>query len=224
MLNKRTGLRAHILSRAIPVALGATILFLSSQMLLFGWNWRDIDMSETGNDIAHSSRLHSESLKQWSDVLGYRLMSRKIETTILLQRGIGMVSIDEVRRSALRVLQISPLEPGYWILLGRISQLNFSPEDESVNHLRMSYLSGRSDFTVMPARLNLALSLWPNLTESDKQIAVNDLTFGPFADQDAFEDIFKGAPNGTLQEIRAILDERSDDMLVKVDKLIQDRQ
>ena len=224
MLNKHYGFRTQILSRFVPVFFGVAILIISLQMLIFGWKWRDLDMSETGSEVTESILRQADSITPWRDVIGYRLMARKIETQYLLNRKHDTNTINALKSSVLRVLQVSPLEPSYWILLGRISQLSFAEEEEIVNHLRMSFLSGRSDFTVMSARFNLSLSIWPALTESDKQIAINDITFGPLSERETVADVFAGVPEQTLKEIKAILDERNDDMAAKIDKLIQDHQ
>lgn len=210
-------------SKAIAIVFGLVVFLLSCQMLLFGWQWRVFDLAETDVETEKAVLAYSNTVLPWADRFGYRLMSRKIYSNSLLIEKQDRVSLDAIRTSVESVLTISPLEPAYWLLLGRISQLQFAPTQDLINHLRMSYLTGRSDYTVMQKRFELALSLWPELEETDKTIAVNDLIVGPYRVSEDLTPLLSGLSTPDLQDLREILKIRHLPLATKVDLVLQGR-
>lgn len=222
MLNKWQTELTRMLATLPLVAGGATLLCLSLEMTRFGWANIVIDRheSEISNYI---SAAYIGQIDQWQDVFGYRLISSKAVAAWYVSRGNPAYTLEKAQQRLEKVIALSPLEPVYWLQLAKIEQYRFASSAEIIARLRLSYLSGRSVYHLMDARFQLALSVWADLDESDKSIALNDFVFGTIRYDPNLSQFLSDLGNSDLQFMKRQLAMKSADLADQIQTIIDDR-
>lgn len=178
-------------------------LCLTLQMTYFGVLFIPYDLNEANFGEAKNNILRDISIKceNWTYAIGYRLTCRKLIADAYFRYHYSQVSDSKAKDTIDSVLQISPLEPAYYVQRTRIGLLAQDDLESLVDSLRMSYLSGRSARYVMSDRFILALALWDNLEPSDKAIAINDLTRNLTEKKAELYALLLNSPNSTIDEV-----------------------
>jgi hypothetical protein len=181
----------------VAVFFGAATLYISVQLTQFGIIHAPIDLLELSN--AEQSRVERKAFAQkctkWVSEFGYRLICRKALADHYFTYEFRNVGDSKPRQIAEDVLRISPLEPAYYALRAHLGLYAFEPSANIIQLLRLSYLSGRAEQSVMFDRFRIALAVWDKLEDSEKSIAMNDFIKNYSARrEDLYQLILAGSP------------------------------
>ena len=207
---------------------GIAALSCAFRMALFGFAMMPNDLAEmqprdkqgaVANEVTKVT-----DLSDWEDRFGYRLYARKQAADHYFNRENPNFDLAEGRHHLAHVLEISPLEPFYWLNYARLQLLDFESADEIIPSLRASYLSGRSEYRAMDRRFEIAAAIWSELDETDKMIAINDLILHPPSDHADIKRLASAFDGALLDDLIRILERRNSQLAVEFSKFSQSRQ
>jgi len=154
-----------------------------------------------------------ETATGWSD-LGQALMQQAAA------HGAPPALVHEARQALITSLALAPAEPYVWTRLAIADQLLDIPTDRKVADWRMAYMTGPNELSLQALRMQLAIPLWPDLSNDDHEAVFADILGGwrkdPNSVLSAARDTF------STNIIRAAL-VRDIPELVKFDRLLRDR-
>lgn len=176
MLNKKSGPHQNLGMKFFSLALGVAVVLFSIQMTQFGIlrihaDLYELSSSKTAEEEQRNFARHCEA---WTSQFGYRLICRKAIADDFFRYEIQNLDDPKANRVLEDVIKISALEPAYYLLRSRIGLYNFEPSPSLIALLRLSFVSGRAEQSVMFDRFQIALALWELLDETDKSVALGD--------------------------------------------------
>jgi hypothetical protein len=165
--------------RATGLFLILSVLALSLRMTIYGASMIAMDMTELSSVESNrrAKDIALQSCIKWVDSIGMRLICRKLISERLYQDIGHQVDQETVDESIKDVLRVSPLEPAYWLALADTAILRGDDVKKILEYSRMSYVTGRSQQLLMQRRLSIMLSIWDELSDTDKSVAINDYIY-----------------------------------------------